>query len=132
MNNGQYIIICIYLEKIYNHGCYMVSEYIILRSLISLLLIVATASIVYYIAGIIASKGKHTELARKPFTGGVFLPQMPQRYFTDMVVFVALFLLSESIAMLVFLEASDPFTALILLLGSIGVFLPAIASLKKR
>lgn len=109
----------------------MQGEYIILNSLISLLAIVAVTSIVYYIAGHLAPRGNHSELARKPFTGGVLLPQMPQRYFANMVVFVALFLLSESIAMLVFLETTDPLTASILLLGTIGLFLPALASLWK-
>ena len=106
----------------------MLDMQLVLRELLSLLVILLTAAIIYCIAGIFAPRGKHTELARRPFTGGVTLPHILHRYFTDMMVFVTVFLLSESIALLLFLEARDPLTAVTLLLGSMGVFLPAIAS----
>ena len=105
---------------------YMLDVYIVLRSLASLLLIVLSIAVIYILAGLASPRGRHSELARKPFTGGISLPQIPHRYFTDMIVFVAVFLLSESITLLLFLAADSPLVAATILLGAIGVFLPAI------
>ncbi|HFC49239.1 MAG TPA: hypothetical protein ENJ59_00750, partial [Thermofilum sp.] len=56
-------------------------------SLIAFALLVLAAVFVYFLAGLFSAKGKHTELARKPFTGGLLIPSKTHKYYTDMLIF---------------------------------------------
>ncbi len=104
----------------------------VLYGVISLIVILAALTLIYIISGLLAPRGRHGEHARKPFTGGIELPGFVARYFTDMVVFTAVFLLSEALALAVFLAPSDPILEEALLVGAILVYLPPLIMVRRR
>jgi len=101
-------------------------------SLIAFALLVLAAVFVYFLAGLFSAKGKHTELARKPFTGGLLIPSKTHKYYTDMLIFVALFLLTESFSILILFLPFSHVTLAFLLIGFLGLLLPMIISYRGR
>jgi len=101
-------------------------------SLIAFALIALVAMIVYFLAGLFSASGKHTELARKPFTGGVLIPSITHKYYTIMLIFVALFLLAESFSILILFLPFSYVTLAFLLIGFLGLLLPVIISYRGR
>lgn len=98
----------------------------------SLVAIASALALLYVAAGRLARRGRHGEYARQPFTGGVELEPGRVRYFTDMVVFTGVFLLSEALALLVFLAPDGLPVQAALLLGALLVYLPPLVAVRRR
>ncbi|ABL78471.1 4Fe-4S binding protein [Thermofilum pendens] len=76
-----------------------------LKVLFSFLLLLVAVSFAYWLSGRVAARGKHTEKAREPFTGGV-APRLPTyRYHVEeLYTFVILFVMLEITAFTMILE----------------------------
>ena len=99
---------------------------------ISFIVLLSVAFIIYLLASLFSYRGKHGPYARKPFTGGILQEPIGRRYYTDMLIFVSIFLLLESYAIFILFTQPTPINIFTLLLGLFGIIIPPIIAYEMR
>ena len=99
---------------------------------VSFVILLLVSLIIYVLASLFSYKGKHGPYAKKPFTGGILQEPIGKRYYTDMLIFVSIFLLLESYAIFILFVNPIPINIFTLLLGLLGIIIPPIIVYEMR